>query len=229
MDRGLGMEEGEKEQTARRNRQAGTRKQRRQPPALSKRCQSAASSRRSRRRRCGQFLQTGHGKGLQQGVAHGVRQTAPAWASVHTMVFIASSAIPASAGGRLEHELGVCRDPGEGLEAQPTQAMRRAAVQPCSRADYAKRQTQGAGRCADGRHTLGRSCRANRNRNRSFQRAAAQSRPSSAFSASVNTRERVWKALPSGPSREKVPPPAPSSTSMMSCVCFQVAYWLTPM
>ena len=39
--------------------------------------------------------------------------------------------------------------------------------------------------------------------------------PSASSSAAVNTRERVWKALPSGPSSENVPP-VPSITSMMS-------------
>jgi len=56
--------------------------------------------------------------------------------------------------------------------------------------------------------------------------ARVQTRPaacSSAHSSSVNRRDRVWKALPSGPSSEKVPP-VPSMTSMMSWVCFQYSY-----
>ena len=44
--------------------------------------------------------------------------------------------------------------------------------------------------------------------------------PRATSSSGLNTRDRVWNALPSGPSSEKVPPPCPSITSMMSCVCF---------
>src|SRR5256885_13228090 len=45
----------------------------------------------------------------------------------------------------------------------------------------------------------------------------------SAYSSSVNSLERVWKALPVLPSSEKVPP-WPSITSRMSWVCFQYSY-----
>ena len=45
----------------------------------------------------------------------------------------------------------------------------------------------------------------------------------SAHSSSVNKRDRVWKALPVLPSKEKVPP-EPSITSRISCVLFQYAY-----
>ncbi len=43
-------------------------------------------------------------------------------------------------------------------------------------------------------------------------------------SSCVKTRERVKNRFPSGPSRENIPP-RPSTTSIMSCVCFQYSYW----
>src|SRR5699024_9103438 len=44
------------------------------------------------------------------------------------------------------------------------------------------------------------------------------------LSSSVNTRERVKNRFPSGPSNENIPQ-QPSTTSMISCVCFQYSYW----
>lgn len=62
--------------------------------------------------------------------------------------------------------------------------------------------------------------------------AVAHRRPArlrAIVSSSVKRRERVRKALPSGPSSEKVPPWPPSTTSMMSWVCFQYSYCWAPM
>lgn len=58
--------------------------------------------------------------------------------------------------------------------------------------------------------------------------SALSAASSAAISASVKTRERVWNALPSGPSSENVPP-WPSITSMISCVCRQYSYCALPM
>lgn len=64
---------------------------------------------------------------------------------------------------------------------------------------------------------------------RPFQPVKRQER-SSFYSGSVsgNTRERVRKRTPSGPSSENIPP-RPFTTSMMSCVCFQYSYCALPM
>src|SRR5690606_25694285 len=56
-----------------------------------------------------------------------------------------------------------------------------------------------------------------------YRPSFASSACTSANSASVNSRERVWKALPVLPSSEKVQP-WPGTTSMINCVCFQYSY-----
>src|SRR5699024_9447382 len=46
---------------------------------------------------------------------------------------------------------------------------------------------------------------------------------STSLSSSVKTRDLVKNLFPSGPSNENIPP-LPSTTSIISCVCFQYSY-----